>query len=158
MTTLCVLAVLATPLWLAWCRFGDGPTPDNSLSIEGAISLARGDGYVRHWFTRGDKILSAPGTRHISEFPPGVSVILLPFVGLGLNGNTVLKSLEMATILLGGIFWVRYLQQQALSLLFSCASRHSSASIALRIGLEPHSQTRSFGQPFQCGFPSGRGS
>ena len=115
MTALCVLAVLATPLWLAWCRFDGGPTPDNSLSIEGAISLARGDGYVRHWFTSGDNVLSAPGTRHISEFPPGVSMILLPFVGLGLNGNTVLKSLEMATILLGGMFWVRYLQRQALS-------------------------------------------
>lgn len=115
MTTLCVLVVLATPVWLAWCRFDGGPTPDNSLSIEGAISIAHGDGYVRHWFTRGDRILSAPSTRHISEFPPGVSMILLPFVAFGLNGNTVLKSLEIAAILIGGILWVRYLRQQGLS-------------------------------------------
>jgi hypothetical protein len=112
---ICILAVLAVPVWLMWCRINDAPTPDNSLSIEGALSIAGGDGYVRHWFTPGDDILSSPSTRHITEFPPGVSLILLPFVAAGLEGNIVLKSLEFTAILVGGIFWVRYLREHNIS-------------------------------------------
>jgi hypothetical protein len=106
---LCFLAIIVCPAWLSFCRFDDPPGPDNGLSIAGAQALVRGDGYSRFDYNDQTDVVHKPQTKHISEFPPGVSILLYPWIAKGFDGTKVLKTVELLVIVCGAACWVQYL-------------------------------------------------
>lgn len=82
------------------------PGPDNALQMEAAYGLVRGHGYAvrsRSWKQLFERQVEY---WRVTEFPPGISLLLAPLLLLGLTAEAGMMIVEVSALALGSYGWL----------------------------------------------------